>query len=164
MSRRELKSLVEDSNGFTQALGRTRGRTMATPNPSVTTPIGTNSRDVEALEAAKNEELLKLQLQELEGNAEISRMKLELEHLKSLDAQRQETQRVLEEQRQGFQTQILELKQEICAERESRLLDPRPHRAVEQRGAALRTAQSHWRHSLGRYARNWSQVKAVTGL
>ena len=45
-------------------------------------------------------------------------MKLELEHLKSLDAQRQETQRLLEEQRQGFQTQILELKQEICAERE----------------------------------------------
>ena len=123
MSRRELKSLVEDSNGYIQSLGRTRGRTMTMPNPSVTTPIGTNSRDVEALscrlaEATRNEELLKLQLQELEGNAEISRMKLELEHLKSLDAQWHETQRLLEERRQGFQTQILELRQDICVERE----------------------------------------------
>ena len=41
-----------------------------------------------------------------------------LEHLKSLDAQRQETLRLLEEQRQGFQTQILELRQDICVERE----------------------------------------------
>ena len=145
MSRRELKSLVEDSNGFTQALGRTRGRTMATPNPSATTPIGTNSRDVEALscrlaEAAKNEELLKLQLQELEGNAEISRMKLELEHLKSLDAQRQETQRLLEEQRQGFQTQILELRQEICAERER---EQTPGSEASQSGRTTRSSSTN---------------------
>ena len=79
MSRRELKSLVEDSNGRLE--GHVVGR-WPHPIPARPRPSGQNSRDVEALscrlaEAAKNEELLKLQLQELEGNAEISRMKLE---------------------------------------------------------------------------------------
>ena len=107
---------MEDSNGFIQK--RTRGRTMTTPNPSVTTPIGTrseNSRDFKAL-SCKLAEAASFSSNDFKKwkatwGMEIDRLKLELEQLKL-------AARHPEEQRQGFQTQLQELRQDICVERE----------------------------------------------
>lgn len=44
-------------------------------------------------------------------------MKMELEHLKSLETQRQDTQRLLENQRHSFQAQMELLGQDISIER-----------------------------------------------
>ena len=129
MSNRELKSLLKETSCSGGTREKTRSKTMSqratqgnAPHSELSASPPSEANEIESLRrqlarATREEERLKLQLDELQGKMEFDQVKLELEHLKSLDIQRQDSQRQLEEQRQEFQKQFEEMRNEIRCER-----------------------------------------------
>ena len=111
MSEREVRALGADASRSNQLYGRTRARTLTQQSGShsasgVGTVMTNATRDEpkalkkQLQEAERRESLLLLRVEELEREAELARLEMELENLKALDAQRKSFDSQLDSQRE----------------------------------------------------------------